>query len=84
MFENTTLSPRLHESCLRQTIDYVYCVGKALAGKQMGSIQVRWNKPSEGINLTRMEHLSVTQEEQGVEVLFVIMKEPISGGLAAK
>lgn len=48
VFENTTLNPRLHETCLRQTIDYVFCVGKALTHKQMGSIQVKWNKPSEG------------------------------------
>ncbi|KAL4627094.1 hypothetical protein ACB092_05G142800 [Castanea dentata] len=48
VFENTTLNSRLHETCLRQTVDYVFCVGKALTGKQMGNIQVKWNKSSEG------------------------------------
>ena len=48
VFENTTLNPNLHESCLRQTIDYVYCVGKSFGAKQMGSIKVRRKKSFEG------------------------------------
>ena len=48
VFKNTTLSPNLHESCLKQAIEYVYYVRKSFRTKQMVNYQVKWNKPFNG------------------------------------
>ncbi|KAK7859324.1 putative ribonuclease h protein [Quercus suber] len=48
VFEDTTLNPNLHDSCLKQVIEYVYCVGKSFRTKQVRGFRVKWNKPLEG------------------------------------
>ncbi|KAL0016946.1 hypothetical protein SO802_004015 [Lithocarpus litseifolius] len=48
VFENTTLNPKLHDSCLKQAIEYVYYVGKSFRTIQVRYSNVKWNKPMEG------------------------------------
>jgi len=48
VFENTTLSPNLHELCLKLAIEYVYFVDKSFRTKQMVNYQVKLNKPFDG------------------------------------
>ena len=48
MFENTTLNPKLHDSCLKQAIEYVYCVGKSFRTIHVRYSHVKWNRPMEG------------------------------------
>lgn len=58
VFENNTLNTNLHDSCLKQTIEYVYYVGKSFRTNQMVNIQVRWNKPSKGWFKLNMDRAS--------------------------
>ena len=48
MFENTTLNPNLHDSCLKQAIEYVYCMGKSFRTIQVRYSRVKWNRALEG------------------------------------
>ena len=48
VFEITTLSPNLHELCLKLAIEYVYFVDKSFRTKQMVNYPVKWNKPFNG------------------------------------
>ena len=48
VFENTTLNSKLHDSCLKQAIEYMYCVGKSFRTLQVRYSRVKWNRPMEG------------------------------------
>ena len=47
-FENTTLNPKLYDSCLKQAIEYMYCVGKSFRTIHVRYSHVKWNRPMEG------------------------------------
>ena len=47
-FENTTLNPKLYDSCLKQAIKYVYYVGKSFRTIHVRYSHVKWNRPMEG------------------------------------
>ena len=48
VFENFVLNPRLHYTCIKQAVDYFYCIGKSIYAKRWSSIQVQWTKPGAG------------------------------------
>ena len=47
VFENTTLNPKLYDSCLKQAIKYVYCVVKSFRTIHVRYSHVKWNRPME-------------------------------------
>ena len=48
VFKNTTLNLKLHDSCLKQAIEYMYCVGKSFRTIHVRYSHVKWNIPMEG------------------------------------
>ena len=48
VFENSILNPRLHYTCIKQAVDYYYCIRKSIHAKRWSSIQVQWTKPGTG------------------------------------
>ena len=48
VFENSVLNPRLHSTCIKQAVDYFYCIRKSTYAKRWSSVQVQWTKPEAG------------------------------------
>ncbi|KAK9986163.1 hypothetical protein SO802_031114 [Lithocarpus litseifolius] len=48
VFENTTLNPKIHTTCINQALEYFLCISKTRQQKHKIAIHVRWNKPPTG------------------------------------
>lgn len=47
-FENTTLNPRIHTTCINQALEYFFCISKTPQKKHKIAIPMKWNKPPIG------------------------------------
>lgn len=47
VFENTPLNSNMHNTCIRQVVDYFFSARKSLQTKRIRTMQVQWFKPHE-------------------------------------